>query len=385
MKRSRTRLQDAYYMFLVGLKFKGKGESNLRKLAKNIKSLDDWKARASTIKQGILAGAGLSPLPKRTPLNPVIHSKREHDGYSVENVYFESIPGFYVTGNLYKPVAKDGTHGGIMKHPAILKPHGHFKDARLNPDNQHICATLARAGAIVFTYDMVGYVDSTQVEHKEPRVLTFQLWNSIRALDFLEGLSDVDMTRVGTTGASGGGTQTFLLAAVDERVAFPAPLIMVSAPFFGGCSCESGLPIHKGSGYTTNNAEIAAIAAPRPHLIVSIGTDWTRMVPTREFPFINRVYALFGAHGNVENVHIPGERHNLGPSKRQAAYDFFIRRMGLEAHAASFKKADGTYGEEKNTVEDGTFMHAFDDAHPRPPDALQSGGAVLDALVNLQG
>ena len=146
---------------------------------------------------------------------------------------------------------------------------------------QQRCATLARMGAVVFSYSMVGYNDSTQVPHHTPHAFTLQLWNSIRAVDFVSSLERVDAKRIAVTGASGGGTQTFMLAAVDPRMAVSCPVVMVSSDFYGGCVCESGLPVHRGAGYATNNAEIAALASPRPLLVISDGKDWTKDVPTR--------------------------------------------------------------------------------------------------------
>ncbi len=248
----------------------------------------------------------LSPLPTRTPLNAVLGDKRIHDGYTVQNVYFETIPGFYLCGNLYRP--SDDT----QKHPAILCPHGHFDGdtlgawGRFNPDLQKRCATFARMGAVVFSYSMFGWggesskqlnpsaiiekpvADSIAKYHSVPLALTMQTWNSIRSLDFLETLPDVDMTKIGVTGASGGGTQTFLLAALDDRVSVSVPVVMISCHFFGGCNCESGLPIHQSADHFTNNAEIAAMIAPKPMLMVSDGADWTKNEPASGISFYKK-------------------------------------------------------------------------------------------------
>jgi dienelactone hydrolase len=360
-----------------------KGESDLGKIAKTYENLGQWKARAQTVREGILKGAELWPLPRKTPLNPRIHSIRNHDGYSVENVAFESLPGFFVTGNLYRPLPAQGSKLGEKSLAGVLCPHGHFGGGRFRPDQQHRCATLARMGAVVFSYDMVGYNDSTQLKHNERHVLTLQLWNSIRSIDFLQSLPEVDPRRIAVTGASGGGTQTFLVAAVDERIAVSVPCVMVSSEFYGGCNCESGLPIHRSAAHATNNADIAALAAPRPQLLISCGKDWTKDTPTREFPYIRSVYKLFAAEDKVENVHLADEGHDYGPTKRLALYRFLARHLGLDLKRVS--KEDGSIDESRNKIEDPKVMAAFHADHPRPAGVPIGNAAVMKVLAELQG
>lgn len=301
-----------------------------------------WVARADAIRAHVLAVLDLPTLDRggrnslgasrRGPLRAVESPARAHDGYLVQNVAFRSFEGSNVTGNLYLPAITRGPS------PAVLCPHGHFgasgadPEGRFRRDMQVRCAALARMGAVVFAYDMVGWGESDIAEHDHPAALPLQCWNSIRALDYLSTRPDVDPARIAVTGASGGGTQSFLLTALDDRVAVSVPCVQVSAHFFGGCACETGLPIHTGPGLITSNVEIAAMAAPRPMLIISDGADWTSSTPEVEFPAIREVYAAVGAGGLVANAHFQGEGHDYGPSKRLAMYEFVAAHLGLDLH-----------------------------------------------------
>jgi hypothetical protein len=165
---------------------------------------DAWAQRRSELRTEFLKGARLWPLPDRPPVKAIVHSRREYGDYSVENVALETLPGFYCTGNLYRPLGRKDLG------PAILCPHGHFQPlGRMREEQQIRCAHFARMGATVFSYSMVGWQDSQQTTHDDPLVLALQTWNSIRAVDYLTSLERVDPNRVGVTGASGGGTQSF--------------------------------------------------------------------------------------------------------------------------------------------------------------------------------
>lgn len=306
------------------------GAEKLAALQKRLVTKKDWEARADSLRLHVRRGMELDVLPGRAALNPRFRNRHAGNGYIVESVVFESLPGFYVTGNLYRP---EGNHRK-KSLPVVLMPHGHFPKeddyGRFMRDVQYGAAALARMGALVFAYDMVGWGESVQLPHKHEKVLAFQTWNSMRAIDFLLTLKEADPARIAVTGASGGGTQTFMLAALDPRVAVAVPVVMVSAHFFGGCSCESGMPVHKNGNTVYTNAEIASSIAPRPMLWISDGNDWTKNNETVEYPFARHIYQLYGKEPLVELAHFPAEGHDYGKNKRLAAYKFLAKHLRLD-------------------------------------------------------
>jgi hypothetical protein len=374
------------------------GKEELAKLESMYKNKAQWERRRKLLKKSILEGLDLAPLPDRTSLNAVIESKRIKDGYSVENVYFESIPGFYVCGNLYRPLDNS------EKHPGILCPHGHSMGdtlsayGRFHPDMQKRCATFARMGAVVFSYNMFAFGESiwqmdtsTVIErpvlenilehHRTPLALTLQTWNSMRAIDFLQSLTDVDPGKIASTGASGGGTQTFLLAALDDRVSVSIPVVMVSCYFFGGCDCESGLPIHESKDHFTNNAEIAAMFAPKPLLVISDGDDWTKNVPVVEYPFIKRTYSFYNAEDKVENVHFPEGKHDYNYEKRIPVYHFLAKHLGLNIQLVTGPQ--GEVDESKSFVENPEDLLLFSSSKPFPQNALRGIDEIRKSMDEL--
>ncbi|AMQ55777.1 alpha/beta hydrolase family protein [Algoriphagus sanaruensis] len=334
----------------------------------------DWEKRAEVIREGIIKGMKLEQMPARTaPFNTIIHSTREMDGYIVENIAIESFPGFFITGNLYRPL----NPALVTKSPAILSVHGHGPDLRFGESMQKRSAAFARMGAVVFAYDMIGYGDSKQVDHKIPIALTLQTYNSQRVIDYLISRPDVDPERIGVTGESGGGTQTILITALDSRIKVSAPVVMVSAYFFGGCTCESGMPIHKSVDHQTNNVEIAALAAPRPMLLVSDGGDWTKNNPRIEFPYVQKVYSTYQVESRVDNVHLAGERHDYGKNKRAAVYNFFGHYLGLNAGRIPYQ--DG-FDESFVTLLSADELRVFNEKTSMPDRSLKGDEAVMNYL-----
>ncbi len=311
-----------------------------------------WEKRAEFLRHQVLVSQGLWPMPVHTPIEANIHGKLERDGYTVENVFFASLPGHYVTGNLYRPTGRTG------KLPAILSPYGHWPNGRFiwNSDEaiakelqsgaesspegartplQARCAMLARMGCIVFHYDLVGYCDSTKIPHRQGftdvesilRLQSFmglQTWNSVRSLDFLLSLPDVDPDRIGVTGASGGATQTILIDAVDPRPAVAFPVVMVSMNMQGGCVCENAPLLRVG----TDNVELASLFAPKPQGMAA-AKDWTSDFEKRGLPEMKSIWKLFGAEADVEGKFFPFP-HNYNLHSREMMYDFMNAHLKLD-------------------------------------------------------
>jgi hypothetical protein len=329
-----------------------------------------WEKRAAQLRTQLLVSLGLFPMPEKTPLNAVVHGKIDKGDYTIEKVYFASMPG---------------------KAPVVLNPHGHFAEGRFTkePDNvvkrdlashgeereegaryplQAAAVGLARIGCIVFHYDMVGYADTTQpIPHRvgfnalqaELRLQSFmglQTWNSIRALDFVCGLPDVDTKRIGVTGASGGGTQTFLLCALDPRPTVAFPAVMVSANMQGGCICENASLLRVG----TNNVEIAALFAPKP-MAMTGANDWTHDIETHGLPELKKIYGLYGAADKVNAKHFSFP-HNYNQVCREMFYDWFNKYFELGLKSPIKEQAFSPMSAKELSV--------FDADHPRPKDWL---------------
>ena len=350
-----------------------------------------WEARKAALRQQILFSAGLLPMPKKTPLHPLVTAKIDAPDYTIENVALETRPGFYLCGNLYRPKGKKGPF------PAIVNPHGHWTNGRLEmqPDVPiaapapgpmglgrgnlvAIGVNLARQGHVVFAYDAVGYNDTNQVTHKfagglkpwlwNVSIMGLQLWDSIRVVDYLQSLPDVDKSRIGATGASGGGSQVFLLTAVDDRIKVAVPVNMISAYMQGGCLCENGPGLRVG----TDNVEVGAMMAPKPMLMVAATGDWTSKNPEEEWPAVKKVYDLYNA-GDHTAVKQFNYQHNYNVESREAMYAWFGKWFLKDENPKHFK--------EKPFQADVKAMHIWTAKHPMPANALKEP-ELIQAMID---
>ena len=367
------------------------------------KTREAWEVRKRELKQRILVSTGLWPMPSRTPLNPVIFGKVTRPGFTVEKVYIESVPGHFVTGLLFRPAGKSAG----SKHPAVLCPHGHggrlqdygegAMDGLIKSGAEKYrksgrfpklarCATLARMGCVTFIFDMEGYAGaqqigmgvahrlqkqrphlnspegwgfiSTQAELRLQSIMGLQTWNSIRCLDFLAGLPDVDPKRIGVTGGSGGGTQTILLCAIDPRPVVAFPNGMVSTSMQGGCTCENCCLLRIGTG----NVELAALFAPKPQGMTA-ANDWTKEMMTKGYPELRQLYGLYGKRDHVLCRSLVRFPHNYNYVSRAIMYDLFSRHLGLgdkpvvETDYEPLTKEEYTVWDKKHPAPEGGEKH----------------------------
>jgi len=339
---------------------------NDKMVLQSFQTKQEWEKYRDWLKTHILVSTGLYPLPPKTPVHAKVFDTIKHEDYTVSKVHLESRPGFFVCGNLYKPVGKKGPL------PAILCPHGHWGKGRFGETKDGSVRarmiSFARQGYIAFSWSMVGYNDANQIKHRGDvsdlpwniNLMGLQLWNSIRSCDWLSSLPDVDPDRIGCTGASGGGTQTFMLMAIDDRIKVAAPVNMISAIMQGGCECENA-PLLR---LTANNVEIASTMAPRPLLMVSATGDWTKNTLELEYPAVRKVYKLYNADDKLKAVRIDAP-HNYNLDSRNAVYPFFARHLLKADNPDDFK-------EQKLKIDPIEKLLVFDDDHPRPDSALNA-------------
>ena len=365
-------------------------------------SQEAWDRRASQVRQRILVSQGLWPMPTKTDLKAQIYGRIDRGDYTVEKVHFESAPGFLVTGNLYRPKKAAGG-----KAPGVLFAHGHWADARLSQATdselrneiatgqerfleggksrfQSMCVQLARMGCVVWQWDMLGDSDSQQLSRQlvhsfakqrpemnttenwglfSPQaethlqsIMGLQTWNAVRSLDFLLELPEVDPQRVAITGASGGGTQTMLLAAIDPRISLSFPAVMVSTAMQGGCTCENASLLRVGTG----NVEFAGLFAPKPQGMTT-ADDWTKEMSTKGFPELKRLYGLLGAPNQVmlqRGEHFP---HNYNAVSRTAFYNWINRHFHLGQQEPVLER--------DYTVSTRAELSVWDAEHPAPKAA----------------
>lgn len=334
-----------------------------------------WIQRKKELKECMWEALRLKGIPEWPDAGPVISKRRKMDGYDIENVALQVIPGVYTFGSVYKSVRAG------KKSPVILCPNGHWKDGRYRANHQIRCAMMARMGAVVVSYDLFAWGESMlqfkYEDHRRSLAMTMQVLNTFRFLDYLLEHENTDEGRIAIVGGSGAGSHSMLITALDDRIKVCVPTVMLSCYMYGGCPCESGMPVHL-CGNGTNNIELSAMAAPRPQLIISDGKDWTSHVPEFEFPLVQRIYSIYGKSGLVENAHFADEGHDFGPSKRMALYPFIAKHLQMDI--SRIKDKAGNIDESWVTVEEAEAMYVLDNDTQNLPDNAIVG---FDNLVRV--
>ena len=303
-------------------------------------SIQDWNLRAEHVRQQLLVSLGLWPLPTRTPLNPVIHGKVERDDYTVERAYFESVPGFFVTGSLYRPKGQVkpgklpaycfrtaiGLTGGFTTRarPVLRKKLSRERRSSRKVDGaccKH-CASTWRMGCVVFHYDMLGYADSQQIPSgiahgfakQRPEMIGTRELGVIQsagrvAFPVDHGFANMELdsrtrllvepSRRRSQSARSHRRQRrwyadVLVGRVDPRPKAAFPAVMVTTAMQGGCTCENACNLR----IDTGNVEFAALFGPKP-LGMTTADDWTKEMATKGFPELQQHFRLLGVPDNV--------------------------------------------------------------------------------------
>jgi len=254
----------------------------------DLASAADWPARRAADREQLFEMLGLSPRPEKTDLKPVVTGRLEHAEFTVEKLHFQSLPGLYVTANLYVPKNLAG------RAPAILYGCGHasVRDGATSVGNkagyQHHGAWFARHGYVCLTLDTIQLGELEGMHHGTRRFGQYwwnsrgytpagvEAWNGIRALDYLQSRPEVDPEKIGMTGRSGGGAYTWYTAALDDRIKVAVPVAgitdlhnhVVDGIVKGHCDCMFMV-----NTYRWDYARLAALLAPRPLLLANSDKD----------------------------------------------------------------------------------------------------------------
>jgi dienelactone hydrolase len=348
-----------------------------------VRTAADFERLRPSLRADLFDMLGLAPMPERTPLEAKVTGRLDRPDCAVEKIHFQSLPGLYVTANLYLP------RGSTGRHPAILYQVGHYnrdrrEGAKAAPDCQGHGIWFATHGYVALVVDTVELSEIAGLHRgllNERRwwwhsagytPAGVECWNAMRALDYLESRPEIDAARIGATGISGGGIGTFWVAAADERVKVAAPVSgMGDLTFYAG---EDGISRHCDCFFLYNRARwnwntIAALIAPRPLLFVNSDNDvYFPMAPTERIAArLERFYSLFGAGDRVESLISIGG-HGYRSDIRRAVFEFFNRHLKGDARRVA-DDAAGLAPEGRPTIEMKT-LRVFPEDSDFPRDRI---------------
>ncbi|MEX0771021.1 MAG: acetylxylan esterase [Balneolaceae bacterium] len=314
-----------------------------------IRSAVEWQQRQLSLQQTLMELVG--PFPEKTPLNATVTRTVEKEDYRVEHIVFESQPGFFVTSSLFIP--SDLT---AEPAPAVLYVSGHTNEAYRSSTYQHAILNLVKKGFVVFAIDPVGQGERLEYydpeaeestiggptsEHSHPGAQAFitgssqaryMIWDGIRAVDYLVDREEVDPSRIGITGRSGGGTQSAYIAAFDERIQAAAPENYITnftrlLQSIGPQDAEQNL--YHGIAHGIDHADLLTVRAPKPLLIIATTNDFFSIQGVREAAAeVSGIYKAYGQEENFGFVEdIGGHASTL--KNRKAMYSFFQQHLDL--------------------------------------------------------
>jgi dienelactone hydrolase len=316
-----------------------------------VKTAAQWQERQQEIKQTMWNIIG--PFPQKTPLNARITGRLKKKGFSVENLIYESLPGFYVTASLFIP------DNASKPAPAILFCSGHSTDAYRKESYQLPLLNLVKKGFIVLAIDPLGQgerlqyfnsetgvsdVGSSTKEHSYPSVQValigqsiarYFIWDGIRGIDYLISRKEVDPERIGVHGLSGGGTQTAYISALDDRVAASAPACYITGyrRLMESIGVQDGEQnLYHGIARGIDHTDFVVARAPKPTLIMATTGDFFNIQGVYEsYSEIKKTYDILGKPENIKLVE-DDYGHGYTRKNREAMYAFFQEYLNLPGH-----------------------------------------------------
>ena len=363
---------ERYEMFQKNLAMRG--EAITRDQFQGIGGIEEWKRRRPEVHRKFLDMLGLDPMPARTPLNARITGEFQRSGYRVQNIVFESQPGLYVTGNLYLPHPAPGA----ARYPAIVYVSGHSPGPLgAKVDYQQHGIWFARHGFAAFLLDTIEFGEIPGIHHGIHNLGMWywlslgytpagvEVWNAIRALDYLETRKEADTSKAAITGISGGGAITWFTAAADERFRAAVPVLatwtvgphVANDVVKQNCDC-----IYFWNSHQLDLPVVGALIAPRPLKIINATRDGA-FPPSGYEPVhekLRTVYGWYGAPEKLAEFHAPTQHADLLPFRKEA--DEWLNRW-LRADTAPFDEGE-------IQKEAGNELRVLD---RYPPDAKNEG------------
>ncbi|MCX7795420.1 MAG: acetylxylan esterase [bacterium] len=352
----------------------------------SIKSIEEFEKRKEKIRDYFIEAIGGLDI-ERTELNPVYAGVIEKDSYIVKKVIYQSIPNFYVTSNLYMPKDID------RKIPAILFACGHWESAKACPEYQKVCIELVKNGFIVLAVDPIGQGERMQYYDRELKrtlirwgtmehsyaglqctlvganIARYFIWDLIRAIDLLESLSEVDPTKIGLTGNSGGGTQSSYLMLIEPRIKVAVPCTYITSReeyMKTGQAHDSEQNIFNAIAMGLNYDDFISCFAPKPVMIGAVDSDFFCIEGViNSYERAKKIYRLYGKEENIK-LHVAKGTHSYNDELRQEAVRWFVKHLKCEETVNISENLEIEREENLRCTQTGQVLAEFDSAKDIP-------------------